>query len=233
MDHYVETLKQKKKVLNIPMGKTKDGRHWIELETFMLYLAKVNKEDIPTLIEYIPKPYFKTVNVDGKGKVKYIDRMAIGMVASQLNDYELYKFTVSRTNNKIEKYYPMVFVEMLTVINSKIGNIPMLSDDISNIDRARNDLLHMNENTDELSKEDKLSFYDDLHILQCERRKKKVNFEYLVSLRKFFENHNIKGSEISNLYNAINGLSNIASKKIYNKRATTTQSLKYIASQNK
>ena len=228
MEFYTEQIKQKKNVvINLPMLKTDDGRHWVELESFMTGIAKVNKSDIKKYTSHIPKPYFKTIEKN-KNKVKYVDRLALGMIASQLDNYELYKFTVSRTNNKIDNYAPMLFFETFVMINNKLGNISFLRNELGNADKARNDLLHNNEKAEDLNQKEKVSFYDSLAKLQRERRKIKVQLEYLTTFNNFFENHKIKGSEIVELFNSVNGLMNVSYKKIYNNRATTTESKKFL-----
>lgn len=231
MEFYVEQIKQKKTVITLPMMKCDDGRHFIELESFMVGIAKVDVKDISKHIKHIPKTYLKTVDKGNNKKVKYIDRLAIGMVASQFDNYELFKFTVSRTNNKLDKYFPMLFVESVNFINNRLNHIGILRNELGNAEKARNDMLHGNENLKDLTQKEKADFYDDLNQLQCERRKTKIQLDCLTTFKNFFDSHNIKSSELTDLYNSINGLMNLASKKIYNKRANTTEAKKFLGSQ--
>lgn len=229
MEFYTESVKSKKVIVNLPMAKSDDGRHWVDLDVFLTSIIKAEKKEFNKLTKHIPKSYFKTIERKDK-KVKYIDRMAIGMIVSQVNNYEAWKFTVARTNNKIDKYYPMLLCESLSAMNNKLGNISFLRNELGNADKARNDFLHDNENIDDLPSKEKVVFFDNLHELQVERRKIKTNLDILTTVKNFFDKHNIKGTDVTDMFNHINGLVNLSSKKIYNARATTTEAKKFLGS---
>lgn len=215
------------------MGKTEDGRHWVCIKDFMVGFLRVEEKDINAQIKHIPKPYIKVVEQKGE-KLKFIDRMALGMIVSQFNNcYEAYKFAAARSIGKFDKYFIELFCESGNNIINKVNNIALYKRDYADANQVQQDILHTIENATNLTKQEKSEIYDDLRILRNKRRTLKNSYKLLEILKVFFDKHNIRSSDIQDLYNKINGLNNLSAKKIYNKRGYKAEHEKFINSSNK
>lgn len=220
-----ESFLIKKTRYTLRFGSTDDGREWVELFNFLMHIVKVERKHIGDFLKIVPKPYVKNVMI-GEDKIKFVDVNALPIIISVVDNYEAYSWVHSITFGDKDKYSINLFCDLSSSLHQKTKNIALVQRDLKDAEEAQQDMLHKAEN-ENLTHKDKISFYDNLQDLRIKRRIIKNEFQYTRIFKSFFEKHDIKLSDLQNLANSINGVANLSTKKIYNKRAIKAEHDKF------
>ena len=221
MEVLTEQIKLKKKIIQLRMIKTEDYRTFVEVETVLEHLFGLPKKEHKDILKYVSKSYLRNVEVGGV-KVKFIDLLALCQVVTKVDNYEAYNWLATRAMGNPRKYHIHLFVDSMTALSSKIANLSIDGNRISESNQAQQDLLHYIENND-LTDEEHMEASKKLKALRMKRRKLKNEYKRVALAKNFFDKHNIVASNVSELNNTLNGLNNVERKKIYNERATNIE----------
>lgn len=221
MEILTEQIKIKKKIIQLRMVKTSDYRTFVEAGTVLEHILEIPKEDHKEILKYLSRAYFKTIEI-GEERIKFVDLLALCPVVTKVENYEAYNWLATRVMGNPRKYHIHLFVDSMTALSSKIANLSIDSNRIAESNQAQQDLLHYIENND-LTDEEHIEASKKLKALRMKRRKLKNEYKRVALAKNFFDKHNIVASNVSELSNTLNGLTNVEKKKIYNERGTNTE----------
>lgn len=221
MEILTEQIKIKKKIIQLRVVKTEDYRTFVEVETVLEHLLGIPSKEHKEILKYISKTYLRNVEIGGT-KVKFIDQLALCQVVTKVDNYEAYNWLATRVMGNPRKYHIHLFVDSMTALSSKIANLSIDGNRISESNQAQQDLLHYIENHD-LTDEEHMEASKKLKALRMKRRKLKNEYKRVALAKNFFDKHNIVASNVSELSSTLNGLTNVEKKKIYNERGTNTE----------
>lgn len=213
-----EIIKNKGKLIEVKHYKTKDFRDYIELNATLKAFLDIDESEIKDIVSHIPKSYFKNIEVDGV-KIKFCDRLALPMVLHKVDNYELYKFFMSKNFAPINKYVNELYCDTSEIIVGKIEGIENLSKKIDDYNKFQSDILHDLENLG-LNNDEKLKLVNELEVMRIERRKHKNDLAFVETFERFFSKNNISRGDIKNLSNEFLRLKRLFNNKTYNPRVT-------------
>lgn len=206
------------KKFELKTAKSKDGRQYVELNKCLFIFFGVDNAQVKSYIEHIPSSYFKSVMINEE-KIKFIDRMALGMILNHKHNFDFYKWVVGRHIATFENYSLELFCNASEKILDNVNDMEKILKTISRYDDLQLDLLHSVENTTK-NMEEKILFYDELELLRYERRQYKNKLAFDELMKNFFEEHGVDRHNLEELMKAISKLHFVFEKKIYNERGT-------------
>lgn len=217
----METVKFKGKIITLRTAVMKDGREFVELENCIKSFFNVSEEEQKHMIDSIPKSYIKNLDINDV-KVKFIDRMALGMLLNEKRNYEFFQWYIGRHVSSLDSYAVELFRKSTTHLLEKSGQVNNLKEKIKKYDEIQQDMLHNTENNP-LTDEEKIEFANKVITMRHERRKLKNQLAFDQVVKNFFDEHKISQKDVNEVLKEMLRLEHIFDKKIYVERATTME----------
>lgn len=217
----METIKSKGKIITLRTAIMKDGREFIELENCLKSFFNLDENKLKEMTDSIPKSYIKTVQINDE-KIKFIDRMALGMFLNETRNYEFFQWYVGRHIATLDSYAVELFRKSTTHLLEKSGQVNSLKEKIRQYDEIQQDMLHNSENNPQ-SDEEKIDFANKIIAMRHERRKLKNQLAFDQVVKEFFDEHKITQKHINEILKEMSRLEHIFDKKIYVERANTVE----------
>lgn len=217
----METIKIKGKVITLRTAFMKDGREFIELENCLKSFFNVEGDNLKDMVESIPKSYIKNVQINEE-KIKFVDRMALGMFLHKNRNYDFFQWYVGRHITTLDSYAVELFRKSTTHLLEKSGQVNSLKEKIKKYDEIQQDMLHNVENKPQTD-EEKIEFADKVVAMRHERRYLKNQLAFDQVVKEFFDKHKITQKEVNEVLKEMMRLEHIFDKKIYVERANTVE----------
>lgn len=218
----IETIKLKGKVISLRTATQKDGKEYVELENCIrAFFNPKTDEEYKELISIFPKSYIKGLAINDT-KVKFIDRMALGMLLNKHRNYEFFQWYIGRHVSTLDNYAIEVFKESTKYIVTKANSVKELKTKIKHYDDIQQDMLHDIENHIQ-SEEDKIDFVNQVVVMRQERRKLKNELAFSEVLNDFLKEGDLSNRKVDAMTKEISRLEHIFDKRVYNEKATTTE----------